>query len=93
MSRAQWTRLAQADLAAIGDYYEPLNPDFPLQVERRAMAASRFLAEHPHAGPEIELGTRKWSVPRTDYIIVYRIARGGIEVLRVYHARQQWRPE
>jgi toxin ParE1/3/4 len=93
VSRAYWTRLAQADLAAIDDYYERLNPDFALRVARKAIAASRFLADHPRAGPEIDPGIRKWRVPTTDYILVYRVVGGGIEVVRVYHAQQQWRPE
>jgi len=93
MSRAYWTRLAQADLVAIEDYYETRDPDFFLRLQRRAMAASRFLADHPRAGPEIELGTRKWSVPTTDFIMVYRIVGAAIEVLRVYHAAQNWRAE
>jgi len=93
MSRAQWTWPARADLAAIDAYYETLSPDFALKVARLAMAAGHFLAEHPRAGPEVEPGIRKWRVAQTDYILVYRLVRDGIQVVRVYHARQQWRPE
>ena len=93
MKRVQWTRLAQADLAAIDDYCEMLNPDFALRVARKAMVASRVLADHLRAGPEIDPGIRKWRVPTTDYVLVYRIVPAGIEIVRVYHAQQRRRPE
>jgi plasmid stabilization system protein ParE len=93
MKRSYWTIEARQDLAAIDDYYFTLNPDHALRVGRAAIAAARFLAERPEAGPVLVEGARKWRVRGTDYILIYRPVSQGIEVLRVYHAKQNWRPE
>ena len=36
---------------------------------------------------------RKFAVRGTPYILVYRIVSGAIEILRVRHNREDWRPE
>jgi plasmid stabilization system protein ParE len=92
MRRAQWTIDARQDLAAIDDYYFDLNPEHTLRVGRAAIAAARFLAERPEAGPSLTADARKWRVRGTDYVLIYRPVKQGIEVLRVHHARQNWRP-
>ncbi|MGQ7322992.1 type II toxin-antitoxin system RelE/ParE family toxin, partial [Streptococcus suis] len=61
------------------------------RVGRAAIAAGRFLAEHPAAGPALADGQRKWCVPGTDYVLVYRVVAGDVEILRVYHGREDWR--
>jgi len=93
MRRSRWTIEARQDLAAIDDYYIDLNPDHATRVGRAAIAAARFLAERPEAGPILVDDVRKWSVRGTDYALIYRRAKAGVEVLRVYHAKQNWRPE
>jgi addiction module RelE/StbE family toxin len=35
-------------------------------------------------------GTRELVVPKTPYVIVYRLKNKKIEILRVIHERQQW---
>jgi plasmid stabilization system protein ParE len=62
-----------------------------MRVGRAAIAAARFLAERPEAGPALADGARKWRVRGTDYVLIYRPVRQGIQVLRVHHARQDWR--
>ncbi|MFA6116188.1 MAG: type II toxin-antitoxin system RelE/ParE family toxin [Sphingomonas sp.] len=91
MRRSQWTVDARGDLAAIDDYYHDLNPDHALRVGRAAIAAARFLAERPEAGPVLDDKVRKWRVRGTDYVLIYRPVRQGIQVLRVHHAKQNWR--
>jgi len=92
MRRSQWTIEARQDLAAIDDYYLDLNPEHATRVGRAAVAAAGLLAERPQAGPVLADDVRKWSVRGTDYVLIYRPTRGGIEVLRVYPAKQNWRP-
>jgi toxin ParE1/3/4 len=93
MNRSQWTIEARQDLAAIDDYYIGLYPEYATRVGRAAIAAARFLAERPEAGPILADDVRKWSVRGTDYVLLYRPTRTGVQVLRVYHAKQNWRPE
>ena len=92
MNKSEWTREAQADLAALDDEFAQLSPDYAYRVGRAALAAGRFLAEYPKAGPILEGSVRKWLVQRTDYVLVYRPTDEGVEILRLQHAKRDWRP-
>ncbi len=35
-------------------------------------------------------GTRELVIPQTPYIVPYRVQRGAIEILRVYHGARRW---
>jgi toxin ParE1/3/4 len=35
-------------------------------------------------------GTRELIVPDTPYVIPYRVRGGSLEVIAVFHGRQQW---
>ena len=91
MTRVVWVKSAQADLARIDDFNARRGRDFADRVGRAAIAAGRFLAGNPEAGPALHAGERKWRVPSTDYVLVYRIVASRIEILRVYHGRENWR--
>ena len=93
MSRARWTARARADLADIDDYYRSIAPDFALRVGREALAAARFLAAHPAAGPAFGGGTRKWRIRSTHYLLIYRIVTGGIEIVRLRNTHENWRTD
>lgn len=92
MNTAEWTREAQADLAALDDEFSQLGPDYAYRVGRAALAAGRFLAEYPQAGPILDGSVRKWLVQRTDYVLLYRPIANGVEILRLQHAKRDWRP-
>jgi len=92
MSHARWTIAARQDLAAIDDHYAELSPDHADRVGRAALAAARFLADRPEAGPRITARFRKWRVAQTDYVLLYRPVPDGVEILRMHHVRQNWRP-
>ncbi|UVO51503.1 type II toxin-antitoxin system RelE/ParE family toxin [Sphingomonas sp. SUN019] len=93
MNRARWTARARADLAAVDDYYCPIAPEYALRIGREALAAARFLAAHPASGPAFGGGTRKWRIRSTDYLLIYRIVTGGIEIVRLRHAHEDWRTD
>lgn len=92
MNRPDWTINARQDLAAIDDYYFDLNPDHAWRVGHAALAAARFLAERPEAGPVFSDDARKWRVKGTAYVLIYRVTSEGVQILRVHHAAQDWRP-
>lgn len=93
MSRARWTARARADLANVDDYYRRIAPDYARRVGRQALAAARFLAVNPEAGPRFGGGTRKWRIRASDYLLIYRVAPGGVEILRLRHAHENWRTD
>lgn len=92
MSCARWTPEAQDDFSALDDQFSKLSPDYAYRVGRAALAAARFLAENPGAGPVLEGSVRKWRVRKTDYVLLYRITQSGVEIVRLIHAMRAWRP-
>jgi toxin ParE1/3/4 len=89
-----WTRDAQKDFDKIDDYYADFAPDFAAKVSRTAVQAAKRLAEYPAIGPivEGESGTRKWHVGNTDFLLFYRVLPGHIQILRVRHMAEDWKP-
>lgn len=55
------------------------------------LAAVERLAEQPHLGrPGRVAGTREFVVPRTPYVIPYRLQGDRLEIVAVFHGRQKW---
>jgi toxin ParE1/3/4 len=53
--------------------------------------ASHRLVDHPHIGrPARVAGTRELIVPRTPYLLPYRVRGQTVEILRVYHGARRW---
>lgn len=93
MKRAFWTPDAKRDLSRIDDYFAESDHEFADRVGRLAIDTARFLAENQYVGPVIEPGSsRKWPVRKTPYLLIYRPVRGGVEILRVRHAHEDWKP-
>lgn len=86
-----WAPSARSDLARIDLYYSGLDLDFANRTARNAVAAAKFLQENPYAGPKVE-GTayRKWHVPESPFLLIYRAEKGSVRILRVRHAREDW---
>lgn len=92
MIRTRWSRLALRDLSKIEDHYADIAPDFHDRVEGSVLKVARFLLESPHAGtPFGQLGARTWSIPHMPYIMIYRPFPDDIQLLRIYHARENGR--
>ena len=93
MSDARWTNTARSDLGRIDDFYRSLDPHYAAAIGDKAIAAGRFLASHPHAGALLGNGAeRKWRVAATPFLLIYRPIESGIQILRVRHASEDWRP-
>lgn len=94
MRRVRWVEQAQADLVRITDYYAAAAPDFTESLLDRIEALAGLLASYPEIGAALSgTGVRKVSVRGTRYLLFYRVTPDAIEILRVYHARQDWRGE
>ncbi|WP_375397104.1 type II toxin-antitoxin system RelE/ParE family toxin [uncultured Sphingomonas sp.] len=94
MTGVSWSDEAIADLEAIDDYWACHSEARAEQVIERIERAAAFLATMPHAGPALDRSVAcKWRVIQTMYILIYRIIDNRIDVLRVHHAREDWRVE
>jgi toxin ParE1/3/4 len=87
-----WSPRAIDDLAALRDY---ISEDNPTAAERLALRiihnVEDLLSGNPDIGrPGRVPGTRELVVPRTPYIVPYRVRHNRIEVLRVYHGARRW---
>ena len=93
MTSVIWTRPAQRDLDEIDDHFADFAPDHADTVSRMAVKSALQLIKFPYLGPPVgEDGVRKWSVKGTDFLLLYRVTTASIEILRVRHAREDWKP-
>lgn len=93
MTVARWSRQARDDLARADTYYRERSVAYAYSIGREAIAAGRFLADFPAAGPVFGGGTRKWRIKNTDYLLIYRVIPGGVEIVRMRHAHENWRTD
>lgn len=89
--RIRYTKLALADIGEAKVYIDRDDPAAAARAIGRVRAAVANLAKHPELGrPGRIQGTRELVVPRTPFVVPYRIVDGGIEVLGVIHGRRAW---
>jgi plasmid stabilization system protein ParE len=50
-----------------------------------------ILRDFPRAGAPLPGGIRKLSEWRYGYLVLYRLRPIGVEILRIRHAREDWR--
>ena len=61
------------------------------RILRRIQEAVGHLEDHPALGRVGRIdGTRELVVPRTPYIVAYRIRGQTIDILAVLHGAQKW---
>ncbi|MCO5106022.1 MAG: type II toxin-antitoxin system RelE/ParE family toxin [Burkholderiaceae bacterium] len=70
------------------------DPAAARMVVQRIVLAVDEPGEHPAIGrPGRVPGTRELVVPRTRYVVPYRVRGGAIEILRVFHGRPELGPQ
>lgn len=87
-----WSPEAIADLAALRAY---ITQDDPAAAQRVALYIVRnvetVLPNSSEMGrPGRVPGTREFVIPRTPYIVPYRLVGNTIQVLRVFHSARRW---
>ncbi len=92
MPQVIWAEAALRDLRSIDSFLSAANPDAALRVLKSIRTKADRLRSYPKSAPQLEGDLRYLSIQGTPYVIVYRLAEGRVEVLRVRHAREDWRP-
>jgi toxin ParE1/3/4 len=87
-----WSPEAIADLAALRAY---IAQDDPAAAQRVALLIilniETLLSNSPEIGrPGRVPGTRELVIPKTPYIVPYRVVGHTIQVLRVFHGARRW---
>ena len=88
--RVRWLRKALANLDAEASYIAEDNPAAARLVVARIMTAVGHLSQQPRLGrPGRVPGTRELIVPRTRYLVPYRVRGNVVEILRVFHVSRR----
>ncbi len=89
--QVKWLSIALADLNAEAAYIARDSPGAAERVVDNIFAAADRLAIYPASGrPGRVLGTRELVVPRTPYILPYRVRGQTLEIIRVLHGSRKW---
>ncbi|WP_294296863.1 type II toxin-antitoxin system RelE/ParE family toxin [uncultured Sphingomonas sp.] len=82
MRPVRYASLARRDVQSI----HADDPALAKVLAERIVAAGLVPEDIPYAGPEIASGRRKWRVPKTRYVLHYRVTAAEVRILRVLHA-------
>jgi toxin ParE1/3/4 len=87
-----WSPEAIADLAALRAYIEQDNPAAARRIALHIIHnIETVLPNSPEMGrPGRVPGTRELVIPRTPFIVPYRLVGNAIHVLRIFHAARRW---
>ena len=89
-----WSRRAISHLVSLRKYISKDSEQNAEIVALRILHAIDLLEAHPEMGrPGRVLGTRELVVPDTPFLIPYRVRQGRLELIAVFHGRQQWPPK
>ena len=88
--RLRWLRTALRNLDEEATHISEDDPAAAVRVVQRVMRAVALLQEQPGMGrPGRVPGTRELLVPRTRYLVPYRVRGQTIEILRVFHTSRR----
>ena len=87
-----WSPQAIADLVALRAYIEEDNPAAAQRIALQILRnVESLLSNRPQMGrPGRVPGTRELVIPRTPFIVPYRLVGNTIQVLRVFHGARRW---
>ncbi len=89
--RVLWTAIAAQDLENITRRIQQDNPAAAREVARRLYDGGCALKDFARRGRRGRVsGTRELVFPPLPYILVYRVRKQDVEILRIYHAAQDW---
>jgi len=83
---------ASRELRLAFDYYKAIVPDLALRIVGAVEAKTDWLGMFPATGAPSARGLRKSLVADTPYLIIHRIRTTSIDILRIRHAAEDWRP-
>lgn len=87
----KWLRLALLDLDAAEAYIAQDDPAIATEVVLRIIRTVSLLKEQSGIGRAGRLpGTKELVVPKTSYIVPYRVKDDTVQILRVYHSSLKW---
>lgn len=92
MLRITWRRSARAALNEILAYIAERDPAAARQLRGRILHSVELARSHPELFRSGRLPDTREIVAHPNYIVVYRVQTGRIQVLSVLHARREYPP-
>jgi toxin ParE1/3/4 len=90
--RTVWSPQAIDDLVALRTYIEQDNPAAARRIVLHIIQnIDTLLPRSPEMGPPGRVpGTRELIIPRTPFIVPYRLEGNTIQILRIFHGARRW---
>lgn len=91
--KIEWTRWAIDQWLEAFEYLEDGNPSAARRIAQSIFEVVDMLADHPLAGRAGKIaGTREFAVPRSPFIIGYKVDRAlnMLTVIAVFDGRRRW---
>ena len=89
-----WSGPAERDLVEILEFYSAIDEELADRLAGLILQEPLRLLEFPLIGPPVGARDfRKWQVRGTPFLLLYAYRGGHIEIRRVRHSREEWRPE
>jgi toxin ParE1/3/4 len=87
-----WSRESIRDLIALRAYIAEHDPASAKRVALHILhCVEHLLSENPRLGHAGRVpGTRELVIPKTPYVVPYRVRGSTIEIVRVYHSSRRW---
>lgn len=81
---------AAQDIRWFRFYYQSVFPEGSAKARAHLRAIQQTLAANPYAGhpSDTHKGVRELTVPRTPFVLIYRVTPTQIEILRLWDSRQ-----
>ena len=91
----EWTAAALRDLDGIDAWLSTeADPEVAIRILTAIRERADFLPDFPRGGPRLGGDTHALRVRGTNYSLVYRVLEADrLQVVRIFHAKQDWRPE
>ena len=93
MRRLIWSLASLRDLRSIDAYIALDSRQAALQTLGAIRQRAEQLRGFPGSGPVLGGEFRYLSLRTAPYVIIYRAQKNRIEIVRIRHAREDWRPE
>jgi len=87
-----WSAQAIDDLVALRTYIEQDNPAAARRIVLHIIQSiETLLPRSPEMGrPGRVPGTRELIIPRTPFVVPYRLQGNTIQILRIFHGARRW---
>ena len=94
MDRIRYLRAATRDLVWYRTYYEDVFPEGQAQAYYHYLKSLRLIQSYPEMGkPAGRKPRRRFSIPRTPFVIVYQFRNSVLEIVRVWDTRNNDEPK